>query len=208
MKLVIMLGGAALLFIGGLGFFLFSTPKAGEASAAPSGLYVNADSLSSLDASIRRLSTQIDALIVQMAERGDQTELAAQSQMPRTPEGPAGDEAMKELLMPLQHSIEDLAGAIARIQAIPQDPALLGSELRRPEQPAAPGVFTELQALPEVDRDLRHHGWSMQQVLDRYGVPTRMGPSPGGVGEKLYYEHPDGSEVIFWFINGRLAKVL
>jgi hypothetical protein len=207
MKLAVVVGGVALLVAGALGALLFSTPNDAQPSSASTGAYLDAGSLSALDASIRRLSTQIDALVVQMTEH-QHAELAAQSQVARTPEGPAVDEAIKEALLPLQHSIEELAAAVALIQVTTGDATLHGSELHEPVQPIAPQAFTELQALSEVDRDLRHHGWSMQQVLDRYGVPTRMAPSPGGVGEKLYYERPDGSEVIFWFINGRLAKVL
>jgi len=208
MKPIAVLAGLVLALILGLGLFLLMGRNGASPSDGRSAAYLDPGSMSSLEASVRQLSTQIEALRAQWVDR-ERSRPAGEppSQATRTPVGGDLDQVLRESLQPLQRSIDELASTIAQMEAATRDAARLGSELRPPEQPVAPQVFADLQALPEVDRDLRHHGWSMQQVLDRYGAPTRMAPSPNGVGEKFYYERPDGSEVVFWFIDGRLAKI-
>jgi hypothetical protein len=68
-------------------------------------------------------------------------------------------------------------------------------------------VFSSLEALSEVDRDLTHFGWGYEQVIEKYGRPSRSGPSPGGVGLKWYYERPNGVDFIFWFQDEKLVRV-
>ena len=60
----------------------------------------------------------------------------------------------------------------------------------------------------EIDNDLQHQNWSYQEVLNVYGKPSRSNPSPGGVGHKWYYELPNGREVIFWFVEGQVARAM
>jgi hypothetical protein len=60
----------------------------------------------------------------------------------------------------------------------------------------------------EIDNDLQHLNWSYQEVLNVYGKPSRSNPSPGGVGHKWYYELPNGGDVIFWFVDGQVARAM
>jgi len=60
----------------------------------------------------------------------------------------------------------------------------------------------------ETKTDLQHYGWTAQEILEEYGDPSRVGPSPNGVGNKWYYELAGGKQIVFWFVEGRLSKVI
>ena len=57
------------------------------------------------------------------------------------------------------------------------------------------------------ERTQQHMLWTYEKVGAEYGRPTRVAPSPGGVGIKYYYEMPDGSSFVFWFIDGKVVSV-
>jgi hypothetical protein len=66
----------------------------------------------------------------------------------------------------------------------------------------------EMAEVPEERLKLTHFGWTPQMVLDRYGAPTDLGPSPSGGGVKWYYWNSSGPDFIFWFIDGSVASVM
>lgn len=66
----------------------------------------------------------------------------------------------------------------------------------------------EMAEVPEEQLKLTHFGWTPQMVLDRYGAPSDLGPSPSGGGVKWYYFNPNGPDFIFWFIDGSVASVM
>ena len=73
-----------------------------------------------------------------------------------------------------------------------------------------PADWNALQATlarPQIERDLMHLTWSVKDVMAKYGTPTRVGPSPNGVGFKVYYENDDGRRLIFHFVDGELVGV-
>ncbi|NUP96165.1 MAG: hypothetical protein HUU28_08375 [Planctomycetaceae bacterium] len=66
----------------------------------------------------------------------------------------------------------------------------------------------EMAEVPEERLKLTHFGWTPQMVLDRYGAPSDIGPSPSGGGVKWYYFNATGPDFIFWFIDGSVASVM
>jgi hypothetical protein len=69
-------------------------------------------------------------------------------------------------------------------------------------------TLLEMAEVPEERLKLTHFGWTPQMVLDRYGAPSDLGPSPGGGGVKWYYFDPSGPDFTFWFIDGAVASVM
>jgi len=80
--------------------------------------------------------------------------------------------------------------------------------LVNPERPANLAALESLSFQEEIDNDLKHLNWTYQEVLDTYGKPERSNPSPGGKGHKWYFELPGEREVIFWFVDGQVARVM
>ncbi len=76
------------------------------------------------------------------------------------------------------------------------------------DRPVDTAALEGLSMNEEIDNDLKHLNWSYQKVLNQYGKPNQSNPSPGGVGHKWYYELPNGSDVIFWFVNGQVARAM
>jgi hypothetical protein len=74
--------------------------------------------------------------------------------------------------------------------------------------PDAPPNLASFGALAGHSMDeltTQHQLWTYAQVGDAYGRPTRVAPSPGGVGIKYYYELANGREFIFWFSDGKVV---
>ena len=87
-------------------------------------------------------------------------------------------------------------------------PSVAPPPLEGIDRPVDTAALEALRLNDDIDNDLRHLNWSYQKVLDVYGKPSRSQPSPGGVGHKWYYELPNGGEVVFWFVEGRVARAM
>ena len=74
--------------------------------------------------------------------------------------------------------------------------------------PEGPFDVARLDALRGVDMEQytqEHLLWTYAQILEEYGRPTRVEPSPSRGGIKLIYVMPDGDEAYFWFHDGKLT---
>jgi hypothetical protein len=76
------------------------------------------------------------------------------------------------------------------------------------DRPADTIALESLGLNEDIDNDLQHLNWSYQEVLNVYGKPNQSHPSPGGIGHKWYYDLPNGEEVIFWFVDGQVARAM
>ncbi|HEX5009205.1 MAG TPA: hypothetical protein VFY71_02295, partial [Planctomycetota bacterium] len=74
-----------------------------------------------------------------------------------------------------------------------------------PDTPPDLAAFANLTGHSMTDLTQQHQLWTYAQVGDAYGRPTRVAPSPGGVGIKYYYELANGHEFIFWFTDGKVV---
>src|SRR5215470_5531144 len=74
--------------------------------------------------------------------------------------------------------------------------------------PDAPPNLASFGALAGHSMDeltAQHQLWTYAQVGEAYGRPSRVAPSPDGVGIKYYYELANGREFIFWFSDGKVV---
>jgi hypothetical protein len=180
------------------------------AAAAVAGIYVGSNGpgrevaeerqeLAEVRTAIEELNASIRELSMRLAERAEApTEPDVQAAR-RDP----GAEATGTAGM----SVERLDRILSRLEATLAALPTAGSnpesgELRIPDVQVPSEVFETLMSASDSERKLRHFGWTPQKVLDTYGVPADMAPSPSGGGVKWYY---DG--VVFWFIEGRVASV-
>ncbi len=112
-----------------------------------------------------------------------------------------------EILSKLERTttaLETLCGLLKDAPAL--HPATV-SELE--EALGKPADWNALQAMlarPEIERNLTHLTLSVRDVIAKYGVPTRAGPGPNGVGYKLYYENDD-RRVMFYFVDGLVSVI-
>lgn len=110
-------------------------------------------------------------------------------------------ETLEETLLRLTSTLEQLPlEALDSTRPLP--------ELAQRNRPLDLVALEDLRGSTEIEADLHHLRWSYQQVLDTYGQPTRNSPSPGGKGQKWYYVLPGDEEIVFWFVEDRVAKVL
>ena len=137
---------------------------------------------------------------------------------PSSPELASPSTTAQREEVPNQHQAEILAelrkttSALEALCGILKDsPALhSGTASGMDDALSKPADWNALQATlarPQIERDLTHLTWSVKDVIAKYGTPTRVGPSPNGVGFKVYYENDDGRRLIFHFVQGELVGV-
>ena len=77
-----------------------------------------------------------------------------------------------------------------------------------PESPPDLQQFDRINGRDEDELSDEHLLWTYEQVTDTYGRPTRIQPSPGGIGIKFHYDLPGGKTCIFWFKGGKVVRVI
>ncbi len=190
MKHAALLGlGAVLLVVGALLGGAFSAP----ASTAPDSETLRL--LASLDETLRGLRADLAAV----GSGRPASPPPAAAVITRETDGAPGAVAGAGLER-LAAAVEALAGG----RAVAAESASLQWI---PDRTIDPHVFNTLLLEKEVERDLSHHGWTHQQVLDRYGVPQQIG-TPSERGQVWFYETANGDGIIFHFRDGRVAKVV
>jgi hypothetical protein len=190
MKHAALLGlGAALLVAGALLGDVFSAPDAAVADPATLRL------LASLDETLRGLRADLAATGSERAAAPPSVAVP----ITREPDGARSDVTGARLDR-LATAVEAIAGG--RVSAA--EPAALQWI---PDRTIDPHVFNSLLLAEEVERDLGHHGWTHQQVLDRYGVPQNIGAANEGA-QGWYYETTNGESFHFVFLSGRVVKVI
>lgn len=110
-------------------------------------------------------------------------------------------ESMEASLAATSKSVESMARTLARSEAS-------STPLTIPQGVVSDEVFASLKAASEVDRQLGHHGWSRQNVVDTYGVPTRVVVERDGSAERWYFKRPTLGEFIFHFSGDRVDHVM
>lgn len=108
----------------------------------------------------------------------------------------------------LELSVREASGhleSIARSLLRMQDAT---NPLSVPGEPIGDEVFAGLREASDVERRIGVHGWSHRQVVQTYGVPSRIVPEREGASERWYYKRPDLGEFIFQFNGDRLVEVI
>jgi hypothetical protein len=88
------------------------------------------------------------------------------------------------------------AKSVARSEPMPES---------LPEGPPNVSALESLRGRSIDDLTQQHLLWTYDQVNAAYGRPTKVRPSPGGVGIKYAYEFADGSTFIVWFVGGKVV---
>jgi hypothetical protein len=109
--------------------------------------------------------------------------------------------SMEASLASTSKSLESVARTLARSNV----PSAL---LNLPKGPVSDEVFAHLKAASDVDRQLGHHRWGHQQVVDTYGVPSRIVVEREGSVERWYFKRPGLGEFIFQFSEDHLDHVM
>ena len=99
-----------------------------------------------------------------------------------------------------------LADLQAQLETAASGPEPMPASL--PDKPLDLQSFDRINGRPEDELTDEHLLWTYDQVLQTYGRPTRIQPSPSGGGIKLHYDLPGGTTCIFWFRTGRLVRVI
>lgn len=174
-----------------------------------------ADHPASLEQAVTRLSSAAEQLRTEVQQLNDAVDRVRLSSA-TIPSSPSPSEPLvpvvpKELL----DRLDDLKAALERLATNVGQDMFSGTQQRVAvvpligvEHPAEADRLESMVGAVEVNRDLQHFGWSYQKVLDAYGQPSRIGPSSNGVGQKWFYELPGGHEIMFWFVDGAVAKIL
>ena len=189
--------GAAGVVVGALGVFsiymLQSTPHDQQPQEAD---------MVALRSAIVDLTNHIGELRVSSASPAS-SELASPSTPNERQEvaNPRQDEILAELQRTTS-ALEALCGILKDSPTL--HPGTMSEMEEALSKPADWNALQATLARPQVERDLTHLPLSVKDVIAKYGAPTRAGPSPNGIGYKLYYENDDGRRVMFYFVDGRV----
>lgn len=169
---------------------------------SPSESSVINSSIAELTAAVKALDAQVQAL--------------ASAGVAAAPSEPIGQVYREAAIPPaLLVRLDSLDATLIQLLESQLSATSLSANTRAPlphlEDTNRPINTVALDALflnEEIDNDLQHLNWSFQEVLNTYGKPDQSLPSPGGVGHKWYYYLPNGNDIIFWFIDGQVARAM
>ena len=192
--------GATGVVVGALGVFsiymLQSTPHDQQPQEAD---------MVALRSAIVDLTNHIGELRVSSASPAS-SELASPSTTAQREE--VSNPHQAEILAELQrttNALEALCGILKDSPAL--HPGTVSELEEALSKPADWNALQATLARSEIERNLTHLTLSVRDVIAKYGVPTRAGPSPNGVGYKLYYENGDGRRVMFYFVDGLVSVI-
>ena len=185
--------GLAGMFFGGLlTWVVLPTATAGDGgSANGTTLEAMIDAQRQTDVALRELSAAVTAL--SSANGG-------------APVREAADGSASDLAAQLDRVVEALERLASRSAA---GPGTAGrAPLVNPDRVTNHAALESLGTRDKLDVDLRHLGWTYQQVLDVYGRPTENYPDQRAVDHRWIYELPGGQKYMFQFVDGHVVRVL
>ena len=68
------------------------------------------------------------------------------------------------------------------------------------------GLLSAMRGRSMEELSDQHLLWTYDKVGAMYGRPSQIAPAPSGQGIKYYYVLPDGTEVSFLFIGGKVIR--
>ncbi len=196
-NLVVVLVLGLLVGAGGMAFLRSDTSAVEEEDA------VLAAGVADLSAAVSRLE-----VVVQELDRGVRaSSVGAAAPTMESNREPVGSEPRADSEQ-LAQAMVRLAGALGSFSVKLDRSSKSIGPLELNTAAVSNASLLEMAEVPEERLKLTHFGWTPQMVLDRYGAPSDLGPSPGGGGVKWYYFVPSGPDFTFWFIDGAVASVM
>ncbi len=187
---------AALLIIAiGLASFIGTRLGSSQSVPPPGEASIPSDQLSRCVSALERI---VERLNVPRAA----TELAEPGKTRAEP-SPLANE-----IADLEAAIGRLANSVKSIEEVASMTTTRATDLKIPQGIPDPRERAALEKLEPEERAKRYMFWSPQRVLDTFGKPDDVRPSPGGAGVKWSYGPEGGERYTFWYLDGVVAKVI
>jgi len=123
----------------------------------------------------------------------------------RADTGAASQEALLARLESLEETLAELTAELARGGGRGGPSVSATLVMRGGADPDVDGLVG-LTERKDIDVDLQHLGWTMQQVLDTYGKPDEHYATKESIEQRWFYDMPNGA-LGFYFSDGRVVKV-